>query len=94
MAFNYKANNAKEIISKKKAFSLQASQIYSYISKTYGETIILDLTNQFFRYKHRAVEKKIGIAVLKQTLAKTTDTKEIGGKQYNMVMVQVQVVQL
>ena len=76
MAFNYRANNAKEIISKKKAFSLQASQIYSYISKTYGETIILDPTTNFSDIKiPRAVEKKIGIAALKQTLAKTTDTK-------------------
>ena len=76
MAFNYRANNAKEIISKKKAFSLQASQIYSYISKTYGETIILDPTTNFSDIKiPRAVEKKIGIAALKQTLAKTIDTK-------------------
>jgi len=76
MAFNYRANNAKEIILKKKAFSLQASQIYSYISKTYGETIILDPTTNFSDIKiPRAVEKKIGIAALKQTLAKTTDTK-------------------
>ena len=76
MAFNYRANNAKEIISKKKAFSLQASQIYSYISKTYGETIILDPTTNFSDIKiPRAVEKKIGIAALKQTLAKSIDTK-------------------
>ena len=76
MAFNYRANNAKEIVLKKKAFSLPASQIYSYISKTYGETIILDPTTNFSDVKiPRAVEKKIGIAALKQTLAKSIDTK-------------------
>ena len=76
MAFNYRANNAKEIISKKKQFSLQAAEIYSYISKTYGEKIVLDPNKDFSDVKiPRAVEKKIGIAALKQTLAKKTDTK-------------------
>ena len=76
MAFNYRANNAKEIISKKKEFSLQAAEIYSYISKTYGEKIVLDPNKDFSDVKiPRAVEKKIGIAALKQTLAKKTDTK-------------------
>ena len=66
MAFNYRANNAKEIISKKKEFSLQAAEIYSYISKTYGEKIVLDPNKDFSDVKiPRAVEKKIGIDSLK-----------------------------
>ena len=87
MAFNYRANNAKEIISKKKEFSLQAAEIYSYISKTYGEKIVLDPNKDFSDVKiPRAVEKKIGIAALKQTLAKKTDNVSRKNKPNKVVL--------
>lgn len=75
MAFNYRPSSDKEILSKKKAYSLPVSMVFSYIKKTYSETIVLDPTTNFSNVKiPRAVEKKINIANLKKELSKKIDT--------------------
>mgnify|MGYP001605470987 CR=1 FL=1 len=78
MAFNFRPKNKKEILSKKKKFSFQAAQIYEYIKKTYGETIVLDPNKDFSDIKiPRDVEDKDNISKVKTKLKKAF--QEISG---------------
>lgn len=76
LAFNYRPLSVNEILGKKKANSEMVAIIYTFIKKTYGETIVLDPTTQFNKIKiPRIVEKTDNIATVKQKLAKVADTK-------------------
>ena len=72
MAFNYRPQTAREIISKKKANSVVAAQIFEAVKDEYGEGIILDLTGTFNKIKvPRVVGDKVNINQLKTFLTKT-----------------------
>tara|TARA_B110000438_G_C15751266_1_gene623105 strand:- start:48 stop:1418 length:1371 start_codon:yes stop_codon:yes gene_type:complete len=74
MAYNFRPKNTKEILNKKKKFSEQASSVFNYVKKTYGETIILDPTKNFSGIKiPRIVEDKDNITKVKQKLKKVVD---------------------
>ena len=76
LAFNYRPLSVNEILGKKKANSEMVAIIYTFVKKTYGETIVLDPTTQFNKIKiPRIVEKTDNIATVKQKLAKVADTK-------------------
>lgn len=76
MAFNFRPKNAKEILSKKKPYGEEAAEIFNFIKKTYGETIILDPTKNFSQMKvPRVVEDKIDINALKKKIKKVVDIK-------------------
>lgn len=78
MAFNFRATNEKEIINKKKKYSQEASLVYSYVKKEYGEVIVLDPTTDFKKIKiPRIVEKTDGIAVVKRKLAAKIDISQL-----------------
>ena len=74
MAYNFRPKNTKEILNKKKKFSEQASSVFNYVKKTYGETIILDPTKNFSGIKiPRIVEDTDNITKVKQKLKKVVD---------------------
>ena len=76
LAFNYRPLSVNEILGKKKANSEMVAIIYTFIKKTYGETIVLDPTTQFNKIKiPRIVEKTDNIATVKKKLAAVADTK-------------------
>ena len=71
MAFNYRPKSESEIVGKKKPYSIQASKVFSFIKKQYGETIVLDPTKDFSDIKiPRAVEKRDNIKSVKEKLTK------------------------
>ena len=75
MAYNFRPKNTAEITGKKKKFSIQVADVYTFIKKEYGETIVLDPTSNFQKVKvPRIVEKTDGIAALKKKLAAKANT--------------------
>jgi hypothetical protein len=71
MAFNYRPKTKKEIVTKKKLFSKQASEIFEHVKNVYDETIILDPNTNFNKIKvPRAVQDSLNITQLKNELKK------------------------
>jgi len=69
MAFNYRPQTAKEILSKKKANSVVAAQIFEAVKSRYDEGIVLDPTGPFNKIKvPRVVGDKVNITQLKASL--------------------------
>ena len=66
MAFNFRPKSVVEVKARKKPYSLQASKVFDFIKKQYGETIVLDPNKDFSDIKiPRAVEKKDNIKTVK-----------------------------
>ncbi len=71
MAFNFRPKSVVEVKARKKPYSLQASKVFDFIKKQYGETIVLDPNKDFSDIKiPRAVEKKDNIKTVKEKLSK------------------------
>ena len=51
MAYNFRPKNTAEITGKKKKFSIQVADVYTFIKREYGETIVLDPTSNFQKVK-------------------------------------------
>lgn len=74
MAFNFRPKNVNDISSKNKKFGNQAIDIWSFVNKTYGETIVLNPTSDFSEIKiPRSVEDTDNISTLKKKLKKVVD---------------------
>jgi hypothetical protein len=72
MAFNLRPKTKTEIQSKKKAFGEQASLIFEFVKKNYGEAIILDPQTNFNKIKiPRIVQEKVNITELKRKIEKS-----------------------
>lgn len=70
MAFNFRPKNTNEILKKKKKSSETAAQVYEFVNKNYGDTIVLDPTKDFNVIKiPRTVEKKDNIATIKRKMS-------------------------
>ena len=62
MAFNFRPQSDKQIIAQKKKYSSEAVNVFNFIKKNYGATIVLDPMKDFSDIKiPRKVEKKNNI---------------------------------
>jgi hypothetical protein len=72
MAYNFRPKSVQEITSKRKLFGDQASLIYEFVKKNYGETIILDPTTNLNKIKvPRSVQEQVNITELKRKIEKS-----------------------
>ena len=78
MAYNFRPNSVKEILSKRKTFSEEAGVVYTFIKDTYGATIVLDPTTQFKEIKiPRVVEETDNIKTVKQKISNVINLANI-----------------
>ncbi len=72
MAFNFRPKSVQEITNKRKLFGDQASLIYEFVKKNYGETIALDPTTNLNKIKvPRSVKEQVNITELKRKIQKS-----------------------